>query len=131
MAIFETADKDNSGTLTVEEFQDVMDDIILRYPQVEHYLKKQHIYDFTMLWKDSQGNERKEIDIEGFKLALSQADSQMKTLPATAQVCIISSVIECFLMLTVLAVKYIICSKFYVYHYILYLGCCPTRYISS
>lgn len=86
LAIFETADKDNSGTLTVEEFQDVMDDILLRYPQVEHYLKKQHIYDFTMLWKDSQGNERKEIDIEGFKLALSQADSQMKTLPATAQV---------------------------------------------
>lgn len=90
MAIFEAADINNSGTLTVEEFQDVMDDIFLRYPQVEHYLKSKHRFDLTVLWKDPQGNERKEIDIEGFKLALSHVDSQVKTLPATAQVCIIS-----------------------------------------
>ncbi|KAK7243950.1 hypothetical protein RIF29_38765 [Crotalaria pallida] len=83
--IFKAADKNNSGTLTVEEFRDVMDDIILRYPQVELYLKKEHL-DLTTLLKDSQGNMRKEIDIEGFKLALSHADSQVKTLPATAQV---------------------------------------------
>ncbi|MED6113433.1 External alternative NAD(P)H-ubiquinone oxidoreductase B1, mitochondrial [Stylosanthes scabra] len=85
-AIFAAADKNNSGTLTIEEFQDVMDDILLRYPQVELFLKKKHLLDFTSLWLDSQGNERKEIDIEGFKQALSHADSQMKSLPATAQV---------------------------------------------
>ncbi|XP_061346706.1 external alternative NAD(P)H-ubiquinone oxidoreductase B1, mitochondrial-like [Gastrolobium bilobum] len=85
-AIFEAADKDNSGTLTVEEFEDVMDDIILTYPQVELYIKSQHLLDLTVLWKDSQGNDRKEIDIEGLKLALCQVDSQMKSLPATAQV---------------------------------------------
>ncbi|RZC09749.1 External alternative NAD(P)H-ubiquinone oxidoreductase B1, mitochondrial [Glycine soja] len=59
-SIFEAAGKNNSGTLTIEEFQEVMDDIILRYPQ--------------------------EIDIEVFKLALYHADSQVKSLPATAQV---------------------------------------------
>ena len=86
MDIFKAADKNNSGTLTVEEFEEVMDDVILRYPQVEYYLNKKHILDLRVLWNDSQGNERKEIDIEGFKLALSVADSQVKTLPATAQV---------------------------------------------
>ncbi|KAG4967667.1 hypothetical protein AAZX31_12G101500 [Glycine max] len=85
-AIFEAADKNNSGTLTIEEFQEVMDDIILRYPQVEQYLKQKHLRDFTTLWKDLQGNESKEIDIQAFKLALSHADSQVKSLPATAQV---------------------------------------------
>lgn len=64
-----------------------MDDIMLIYPQVELYLKSQHLLDWTFLWKDSQGNNREEIDIEGFKLALCHVDSQMKTLPATAQVC--------------------------------------------
>lgn len=86
MDIFKAADKNNSGTLTVEEFEEVMDDVILRYPQVEYYLNKKHILDLRVLWNDPQGNERKEIDIEGFKLALSVADSQVKTLPATAQV---------------------------------------------
>ncbi|PON80557.1 Parvalbumin [Parasponia andersonii] len=85
-AIFEAADKDKSGFLTVAEFQDVIDDIIIRYPQVEHYLNSKHLADVTDLLKDPEGNERKEVDIEGFKLALSQVDSQRKSLPATAQV---------------------------------------------
>ncbi|TKY48828.1 External alternative NAD(P)H-ubiquinone oxidoreductase B1 [Spatholobus suberectus] len=86
LAIFEAADKDKSGTLTTEEFKDVIDDIILRYPQVEIYKKSQHLFDWSALWKDSQGNDREEIDIEGFKMALCQVDSKMKSLPATAQV---------------------------------------------
>ncbi|XP_020964460.1 external alternative NAD(P)H-ubiquinone oxidoreductase B1, mitochondrial isoform X1 [Arachis ipaensis] len=85
-AIFEAADKDKSGTLTVAELKDVLDDIIVRYPQFELYLKSKHILDLSTLWKDSEGNYREEIDIEGFKMALSHMDSQMKSLPATAQV---------------------------------------------
>lgn len=95
-----------------------MDDIVLRYPQVEHYLKQKHLRDFTPLWKDLQGNESKEIDIETFKLALSHADAQVKSLPATAQVYIISSITECLLMQTVFAVKYLLHSKFLMYWYI-------------
>lgn len=85
-SIFKAADKDNSGTLTIKEFKDVMDDIILRYPQVELYLKSKHMLDVADLWKDSQGKDTEEIDIEGFKSALCHVDSQMKSLPATAQV---------------------------------------------
>ncbi|KAM7276380.1 hypothetical protein ACFE04_018246 [Oxalis oulophora] len=84
--IFKAADKDNSGTLKVDEFEGVVDDILIRYPQVELYLRSKHLRKVTDLFRDSQGNERKEVDIEGFKLALSHADSQMKNLPATAQV---------------------------------------------
>ncbi|CAA3010260.1 external alternative NAD(P)H-ubiquinone oxidoreductase B1, mitochondrial, partial [Olea europaea subsp. europaea] len=84
--IFKAVDKDNSGTLTIEEFQDVIEDVIIRYPQVELYLKSKHLFDVIDLLRDIDGNDRLEVDIEGFKLALSHVDTQMKSLPATAQV---------------------------------------------
>ncbi|CAA2982800.1 external alternative NAD(P)H-ubiquinone oxidoreductase B1, mitochondrial [Olea europaea subsp. europaea] len=84
--IFKAADKDNSGTLTIEEFQDVIEDVIIRYPQVELYLNSKHLFDVADLLRDTDGNDRLEVDIEGFKLALSHVDTQMKSLPATAQV---------------------------------------------
>lgn len=77
---------DNSGTLTVEELHDVVDDILVRYPQVELYLKSKHMRNIVDLLTDSQGNGKKEVDIEEFKSALEGVDSQMKSLPATAQV---------------------------------------------
>lgn len=53
---------------------------------MELYLKSMHLQDVTDLWKDLDGNDKKEVTVEEFKLALSQVDSQMKSLPATAQV---------------------------------------------
>uniref|UniRef100_A0A5B7AQG2 External alternative NAD(P)H-ubiquinone oxidoreductase B1, mitochondrial n=1 Tax=Davidia involucrata TaxID=16924 RepID=A0A5B7AQG2_DAVIN len=88
-AIFSKADKDDSGTLTVKEYQEVIDDICERYPQVELYLKNKRMSSIVDLLKDSKGDVAKEsieLDIEEFKSALSQVDSQMKNLPATAQV---------------------------------------------
>lgn len=85
-SIFEAADADNSGTLTVKEFQEVVGDILVRYPQVELYLKSHHMSQVTDLLKDDEGNNREEVDIEAFKSALCHVDSQMKSLPATAQV---------------------------------------------
>ncbi|GAB2274832.1 External alternative NAD(P)H-ubiquinone oxidoreductase B1, mitochondrial [Dionaea muscipula] len=86
LAIFEAADEDHSGTLTIKEIKDVVDDILVTYPQVELYLKSHHLKDVKDLWKDADGKDREEVDLEGFKLALSHVDSQMKNLPATAQV---------------------------------------------
>lgn len=88
-AIFSAADKDNSGTLTVKEFQDILEDILIRYPQVELYLKSKHLRNVVDLMKGSSGDDKGEsieLDIEGFKSALGHVDSQMKSLPATAQV---------------------------------------------
>ncbi|XP_057488222.1 external alternative NAD(P)H-ubiquinone oxidoreductase B3, mitochondrial-like [Actinidia eriantha] len=87
MAIFGKADKIQSGTLAVADFKDVIDDICERYPQVEIYLKEKQLKNFVELLKNYQGNAQKEIiDIELFKAALSEVDTQMKNLPATAQV---------------------------------------------
>ncbi|PSS05755.1 External alternative NAD(P)H-ubiquinone oxidoreductase [Actinidia chinensis var. chinensis] len=87
MAIFSKADKIQSGTLTVTDFKDVINDICERYPQVEIYLKEKQLKNFVELLKNYQGNAQKEIiDIELFKAALSEVDTQMKNLPATAQV---------------------------------------------
>lgn len=88
-AIFNKADTDNSGTLTVKEFQEVLADICERYPQVELYLKSKQMHNIADLLKESKGDVKKEsieLNIEELKTALSNVDSQMKFLPATAQV---------------------------------------------
>ncbi|XP_057416190.1 external alternative NAD(P)H-ubiquinone oxidoreductase B2, mitochondrial-like [Lotus japonicus] len=88
-AIFKKADADNSGTLTVKELQEVLHDICERYPQVELYLKSKQMNNVADLLKESKGDVKKEsieLHIEELKTALSNVDSQMKFLPATAQV---------------------------------------------
>ncbi|KAM5588415.1 external alternative NAD(P)H-ubiquinone oxidoreductase B2, mitochondrial-like [Rosa sericea] len=88
-AIFSKADKDKSGTLTVQEWKEVINDICERYPQVELYLKNMQMRDIVDLLKETKGasaTESVELNIEDFKIALSKVDSQMKMLPATAQV---------------------------------------------
>ena len=89
MAIFKKADKESSGTLTVKQFQEVMKDICERYPQVELYLKNKQMHNIADLLKEAKGDDKKEsieLNIEELKTALSKVDSQMKFLPATAQV---------------------------------------------
>ncbi|KAG5047504.1 hypothetical protein JHK86_016910 [Glycine max] len=83
--IFSKADKNNSGKLDLQEFKEVVGDIIDRYPQVDIYLKKNQMKDMASLLKKSQESNII-VDIEYFKEALSKVDSQMKNLPATAQV---------------------------------------------
>ncbi|VAI79581.1 unnamed protein product [Triticum turgidum subsp. durum] len=86
--IFKVADKDNSGTLTLKEINDVLEDICIRYPQVELYMKSMHMVDIADLIKGGVGDSNKEsmvVNIEEFKKALSHVDSQVKTVPATAQ----------------------------------------------
>ncbi|XP_073133906.1 external alternative NAD(P)H-ubiquinone oxidoreductase B4, mitochondrial-like [Henckelia pumila] len=82
--IFSKADTNNTGSLKVEDFKEVTNDICERYPQVAIYLKKKQLKNFVHLLKNLQG--KAELDIEKFKSALSEVDSQMKNLPATAQV---------------------------------------------
>ncbi|KAJ1267206.1 hypothetical protein BS78_07G038500 [Paspalum vaginatum] len=87
--IFRVADKDKSGTLTVKEIQDVLDDIYVRYPQVQLYLKSKQMNSIADLVRSAKGDTEKEsveLNIEEFKKALSLVDSQVKFLPATAQV---------------------------------------------
>lgn len=52
---------------------------------MELYLKKKQMKKIVELLKDSK-KQSVEMDMETFKSALSEVDSQMKNLPATAQV---------------------------------------------
>lgn len=66
-----------------------MNDICERYPQVELYLKHKQMRNISDLLKEAKGDVKKEsieLNIEELKTALSEVDSQMKFLPATAQV---------------------------------------------
>ncbi|XP_047336428.1 external alternative NAD(P)H-ubiquinone oxidoreductase B2, mitochondrial-like [Impatiens glandulifera] len=86
-AIFSKADKNKTGKLALNDFKDVIKDICERYPQVEIHMKEKQLKGFTALLQNSQSNSKNEvIDIELFKNALSEVDTQMKNLPATAQV---------------------------------------------
>ncbi|XP_022762492.1 external alternative NAD(P)H-ubiquinone oxidoreductase B4, mitochondrial-like isoform X1 [Durio zibethinus] len=82
LAIFGQVKKDDTNFLNKQEFRKVIGDITERYPQVQLYLKKSKVKNMVALLDKYEG----EIDIEKFKEALSQVDSQMKNLPATAQV---------------------------------------------
>ena len=84
-AIFSKADKNKTGTLNVEDLKEVITDICERYPQVELHLKKKRLRNFVDLLSSGE-DTKKQIDIERFKTALEQVDSQFKNLPATAQV---------------------------------------------
>lgn len=56
---------------------------------MELYLKAKKMRNAVDLLNLSTGEDKdgsKELDIEGFKQALSPVDSQLKLLPATAQV---------------------------------------------
>lgn len=66
-----------------------MNDICERYPQVELYLKNKQMRNIADLLNEAKGDVKKEsieLNIEELKTALSKVDSQMKFLPATAQV---------------------------------------------
>ncbi|PWA73161.1 NAD(P)H dehydrogenase B4 [Artemisia annua] len=85
-AIFSKADKNNTGKLNVEDFKEVINDIIERYPQIQLHLKSKKLKNFVQLLKSNEDGASKQIDIEKFKAALSEVDTKMKSLPPTAQV---------------------------------------------
>lgn len=70
----------------MEEFNEVIEDVIIRYPQVELYLKSNMLYQVSDLLKDIHKNGEEEVDIEKFKQAICVVDKETKSLPATAQV---------------------------------------------
>ncbi|KAG0597553.1 hypothetical protein M758_12G003700 [Ceratodon purpureus] len=87
--LFKLADKSNSGSLTIEEFVEVMEQVRQRYPQIDIYMERQHMRGVLGLLADAvkDGNRGSmQLDIENFKQAISKVDSQMKSMPATAQV---------------------------------------------
>ncbi|KAH9535801.1 hypothetical protein CY35_17G072800 [Sphagnum magellanicum] len=87
--LFKLADKNNSGTLTTEEFVETIEKVRQRYPQIDIYMERQHMKGVLGLLSDATkdgGHSAVQLDIQNFKQAIAKVDSQMKSMPATAQV---------------------------------------------
>ncbi|KAG0570049.1 hypothetical protein KC19_6G135600 [Ceratodon purpureus] len=85
--IFKLADRDGDGYLNVAEFVETMENVKVRYPQIEHYMERQHMKGVLGLLNDAmtKGKDLK-LDLDHFSEAICKVDSQMKSGPATAQV---------------------------------------------
>lgn len=88
--LFQLADTDRNGLISAKDFEVVVRRVRKRYPQIDVYLKHHHLKSIMDLLeecnKSSDGGSNIQLDLDAFKKALGQADSQMKSYPATAQV---------------------------------------------
>lgn len=87
--IFSKADKNNSGKLDLQEFKEVVGDIIDRYPQVDIYLKKNQMKDMASLLKKSQESNII-VEIEYFK--------ELQIMLQHSQSCFVYESKSCFLL---------------------------------
>jgi len=81
MSIFTEADVDNSGGLDIDEFRAVVVRYTNLYPQLMEYSKR-----INNLFQEYDTNRDNKLSSAEFRQFLMMADSQIKSLPATAQV---------------------------------------------
>jgi len=87
--LFELADKEKSGLLTAEEFLETAEQIRPEYPQIDIYLEHQHMESVIGLLDNAVKDGKQstvQLDLEHFRKAMCKVDSQLKSMPATAQV---------------------------------------------
>lgn len=73
--LFKLADKDNSGTLSAEEFVETMEQVRQRYPQIDIYMDRQQMKGVLGLLADALSGHQSSsmaLDIEHFKQAISK-----------------------------------------------------------
>eukprot|EP01099_Mayorella_cantabrigiensis_P001099 TRINITY_DN1453_c0_g2_i1.p1 TRINITY_DN1453_c0_g2~~TRINITY_DN1453_c0_g2_i1.p1 ORF type:complete len:361 (-),score=92.29 TRINITY_DN1453_c0_g2_i1:20-1102(-) len=79
--LFRKADMDGDGFLSLRELQNMIDNNLTRYPQLEEYSFKAR-----SLFKTADTNQDNKLDVEEFRNLLQRIDTRIKFLPATAQV---------------------------------------------
>ncbi|CAK9857265.1 unnamed protein product [Sphagnum jensenii] len=87
--LFELADKGKSGFLTAEEFVETVDQVRSLYPQIDTYLEHEHMQGVTGLLDNAIKDGKQstvQLDLKRFGQAVCKVDSQLKSMPATAQV---------------------------------------------
>ena len=69
--IFKLADRDGDGYLNVAEFVETMENVKVRYPQIEHYMERQHMKGVLGLLNDAmtKGKDLK-LDLDHFSEAI-------------------------------------------------------------
>eukprot|EP01118_Nematostelium_gracile_P012334 TRINITY_DN4496_c0_g1_i1.p1 TRINITY_DN4496_c0_g1~~TRINITY_DN4496_c0_g1_i1.p1 ORF type:complete len:586 (-),score=128.53 TRINITY_DN4496_c0_g1_i1:48-1805(-) len=79
--LFEEADVNKDGFLSISEFQNLLTEQIPHYPQLEFYAKK-----FEELFERADANRDGKVSLEEFKNIVAFVDARVKMLPQTAQV---------------------------------------------
>jgi len=79
--LFKQADTDKTGLLSFAEFRTFMDAVISTYPQLEDYIRR-----LNKIFVQYDTNKDGHLSIDEFKNILLEADTNLKNLPATAQV---------------------------------------------
>jgi NADH:ubiquinone reductase (non-electrogenic) len=65
--LFKLADKDNDGYLSVSEFVDTMENVKVRYPQIDLCMERQHMKGVLGLLKDAmQEGKNLKLDLDHF-----------------------------------------------------------------
>ncbi len=73
--LFKLADKNNSGTLTTEEFVETIEKVRQRYPQIDIYMERQHMKGVLGLLSDATKDGEHsavQLDIQNFKQAIAK-----------------------------------------------------------
>jgi hypothetical protein len=77
--LFELADKEKSGLLTAEEFLETAEQIRPEYPQIDIYLKHQHMESVIGLLAVKDGKQSTvQLDLEHFKKAMIKVSINMQ-----------------------------------------------------
>lgn len=69
--LFKLADKNGDGTLSVSEFVDTMNNVRVRYPQIDLYMERQHMKGVVGLLNDAIKKEKDlKLDLDHFSEAI-------------------------------------------------------------
>ncbi|KAI9485133.1 pyridine nucleotide-disulfide oxidoreductase-domain-containing protein [Zychaea mexicana] len=81
MELFENADQDKDGSLTLDEFASSVEEMRTRFP-----LTKQHLGELVHMFKKYDADNSGTLEVQEMHTLLSDIDKKMTQLPATAQV---------------------------------------------
>jgi uncharacterized protein YggL (DUF469 family) len=79
--IFNEADINKDGVLSLDEFTNIINKYKRKYPQLEEYSKR-----IKKSFEDADKNKDQKLSLDEFQLLIKNIDEKLKSLPATAQV---------------------------------------------
>lgn len=85
-SLFEKADVNKDGSLSLAEFQAMIEQSRREYPHLEAYLGYASKDSIEAMYKRADADGKFGISLDEFEVALAEVDKELKSLPPTAQV---------------------------------------------
>ncbi|XP_065051948.1 uncharacterized protein LOC135681414 [Rhopilema esculentum] len=84
--LFEKADANKDGSLSMDEFREIMEQAKNLYPQVSLHFSTEYNESLQRAFEKADENKDQRLSLDEFKGILAEIDKELKSLPATAQV---------------------------------------------